>query len=48
MHSHRRLTLSHVAFEDLGSLEALHLDRGIEIERVVAATVRLFPQQTES
>jgi GMP synthase (glutamine-hydrolysing) len=36
------LVLSHVAFEDLGSLEAPLLERGFEIESVLAAKAR-FP-----
>jgi len=40
--SRRALVLSHLAFEDLGSLEAPLRERGFEIESVVAATAR-FP-----
>jgi GMP synthase (glutamine-hydrolysing) len=42
MHTYRALVLSHLAFEDLGSLEAPLRERGFEIESVVAATAR-FP-----
>jgi GMP synthase (glutamine-hydrolysing) len=41
-HTQRALVLSHVAFEDLGTLEAPLLERGFEIESVLAATAR-FP-----
>lgn len=42
MHPRRALVLSHVAFEDLGSLEAPLRERGFEIENLLAATAR-FP-----
>ncbi|MGA3009188.1 MAG: glutamine amidotransferase [Terracidiphilus sp.] len=42
MHTRRALVLSHVAFEDLGSLEAPLRERGFEIENLLAATA-LFP-----
>jgi GMP synthase (glutamine-hydrolysing) len=42
MHSRRALVLSHVAFEDLGSLEAPLRARGFEIESAVAAEAK-FP-----
>jgi GMP synthase (glutamine-hydrolysing) len=41
-HSPHALVLSHVAFEDLGSLKAPLLERGFEIESVLAAEAR-FP-----
>lgn len=41
-HLRRALVLSHLAFEDLGSLEAPLRERGFEIETVDAATAR-FP-----
>jgi GMP synthase (glutamine-hydrolysing) len=42
MHSPLALVLSHVAFEDLGSLEAPLRERGFKIENVLAATAH-FP-----
>jgi GMP synthase (glutamine-hydrolysing) len=42
------LVLSHVAFEDLGSLEAPLLERGFEIERVLASKARFPLPQAES
>ena len=48
MPSHHALVLSHVAFEDLGSLEAPLRERGFEIESVLAATVRFPLPQAES
>jgi GMP synthase (glutamine-hydrolysing) len=44
----RALVLSHVVFEDLGTLEALLGERGFEIESVVAATARFPLPQAES
>jgi GMP synthase (glutamine-hydrolysing) len=44
----RALVLSHVAFEDLGSLEAPLLERGIEIESVLATEARFPLPQAES
>jgi GMP synthase (glutamine-hydrolysing) len=41
-HTPRAVVLSHVAFEDLGTLEAPLLERRFEIENVLAATAR-FP-----
>jgi GMP synthase (glutamine-hydrolysing) len=46
--SRRALVLSHLAFEDLGTLEAPLLDRGFEIESVLAATARFPLPQAES
>jgi GMP synthase (glutamine-hydrolysing) len=48
MPSHHALVLSHVAFEDLGSLETPLRERGFEIESVLAATVRFPLPQAES
>jgi GMP synthase (glutamine-hydrolysing) len=48
MHPRRALVLSHVAFEDLGSLEAPLRERGFEIENVLAATARFPLQQAAS
>jgi GMP synthase (glutamine-hydrolysing) len=42
------LVLSHVAFEDLGTLEAPLRERGFEIENVLAATARFPLPQAES
>jgi GMP synthase (glutamine-hydrolysing) len=42
VHARRVLVLSHVAFEDLGSLEAPLRERGFAIESILAATAR-FP-----
>jgi GMP synthase (glutamine-hydrolysing) len=47
-HSHKALVLSHIAFEDLGSLNAPLRERGFEIETVDAASVRFPLQQAES
>jgi GMP synthase (glutamine-hydrolysing) len=47
-HSPRALVLSHVAFEDLGSLEAPLLERGFEIENILAAEARFPLAQAES
>ena len=47
-HSPRALVLSHVAFEDLGSLEAPLRERGFEIENLLAATARFPLAQAES
>jgi len=41
-HTHQALVLSHVSFEDLGSLDHLLRERGFEIEGVDVATAR-FP-----
>jgi GMP synthase (glutamine-hydrolysing) len=47
--SRHALVLSHVAFEDLGSLEAPLRAHGFEIESVLAATARFpLPQAVES
>lgn len=48
MHTRHALVLSHVAFEDLGSLEAPLRARGFEIESLLAATARFPLGQTES
>jgi GMP synthase (glutamine-hydrolysing) len=48
MHSHRALVLSHVAFEDLGSLAAPLRERGFEIETVDMATARFPLPQADS
>ena len=49
MPSRHALVLSHVAFEDLGSLEAPLRAHGFEIESVLAATARFpLPQAVES
>ncbi len=48
MHSYRAVVLSHLAFEDLGSLEAPLRERGFEIESVLAATARFPLRQAES
>ncbi len=44
----RALVLSHVAFEDLGSLEAPLLERGFQIESVLAAEARFPLPQAKS
>ena len=44
----RALVLSHVAFEDLGSLEAPLRERGFEIESVLASEARFPLPQAES
>ena len=46
--SRRALVLSHVAFEDLGTLEAPLRQRGFEIENVLAATASFPLPQAES
>ena len=48
MPSRHALVLSHVAFEDLGSLEAPLRESGFEIESVLAATARFPLPQTEA
>jgi GMP synthase (glutamine-hydrolysing) len=48
MPSRHALVLSHVAFEDLGSLEAPLRDRGFTIETVEVATARFPLLQAES
>ena len=48
MPSRHALVLSHVAFEDLGSLEAPLRERGFEIESVLAAKARFPLPQAES
>ncbi len=48
MHPRHALVLSHVAFEDLGTLEAPLIERGFEIENVLAATARFPLPQAES
>jgi len=48
LHTRRALVLSHVAFEDLGTLEAPLLERGFEIENILAATARFPLPQTDS
>ena len=48
MPSHHALVLSHVAFEDLGSLEAPLRERGFKIESILAATARFPLPQAES
>jgi GMP synthase (glutamine-hydrolysing) len=48
MPSRHALVLSHVAFEDLGSLEAPLRERGFLIESVLAATVRFPLPRAES
>jgi len=48
MHTRNALVLSHVDFEDLGTFEAPLLDRGFEIESVLAATARFPLPQAES
>jgi GMP synthase (glutamine-hydrolysing) len=47
-HTRRALVLSHVAFEDLGTLEAPLLERGFEIESVLGATAGFPLPQAES
>src|ERR1039458_4855425 len=47
-HTPRALVLSHVAFEDLGSLEVPLRERGFEIETVDVATVRFPLPQAEA
>ena len=47
MPSRRALALSHVAFEDLGSLEAPLRERGFAIETVDVATARFPLPQVE-
>jgi len=46
--SRHAVVLSHVAFEDLGSLEAPLLERGFRIETVDVATVRFPLHQAET
>lgn len=48
MPTRHALVLSHVAFEDLGSLEAPLLERGFQIESVLAAEVRFPLPQAKS
>jgi GMP synthase (glutamine-hydrolysing) len=48
MPTRRALVLSHVAFEDLGSLEAPLRERGFEIESVLAAKAQFPLPQAES
>jgi GMP synthase (glutamine-hydrolysing) len=48
MHRYKALVLSHLAFEDLGSLEAPLRERGFDIETVDAATERFPLKQAES
>ena len=48
MPSHHALVLSHVAFEDLGSLEAPLRERGFLIESGLAATARFPLPQAEN
>jgi GMP synthase (glutamine-hydrolysing) len=48
MPSRHALVLSHVAFEDLGSLEAPLRERGFEIESVLAATAHFPLPQSET
>ncbi|MGA2277005.1 MAG: glutamine amidotransferase [Terracidiphilus sp.] len=48
MRPRHALALSHVAFEDLGSLEAPLRRRGFEIENLLAATARFPLEQAES
>jgi GMP synthase (glutamine-hydrolysing) len=48
MPSRHALVLSHVAFEDLGSLEAPLRELGFEIESVLAATARFPLPQAEA
>lgn len=48
MHNRHALALSHVAFEDLGTLEAPLRERGFEIESVMAATAKFPLPQAES
>lgn len=48
MHLRHALVLSHVAFEDLGTLEAPLRQRGFEIESVLAATASFPLPQAES
>jgi GMP synthase (glutamine-hydrolysing) len=47
-HTRRVLVLSHLAFEDIGSLQAPLLERGFEIETVDVTTARFPLQQAES
>ncbi len=47
-HSPRALVLSHVAFEDLGSLEAPLLERNFQIENVLASKAQFPLPQAES
>ena len=47
-HSPRALVLSHVAFENLGTLEAPLRDRGFEIETIHAASAAFPLHQSES
>ena len=47
-HTRHALVLSHVAFEDLGTLEAPLLERGFEIESLLAATARFPLRQAET
>jgi len=48
MPSRKAVVLSHVAFEDLGSLEAPLRARGFQIESLVAASARFPLPQTEA
>jgi GMP synthase (glutamine-hydrolysing) len=48
MHKRKAVVLSHVAFEDLGSLEAPLRARGFEIESLVAASAHFPLLQTEA
>jgi len=48
MHSRRALVLSHVAFEDLGSLDKPLSERGFNVESVDVATARFPLPQAES
>jgi GMP synthase (glutamine-hydrolysing) len=48
MRTRHALVLSHVAFEDLGTLEAPLRERGFEIESVLAASARFPLPQAES
>jgi GMP synthase (glutamine-hydrolysing) len=48
MPSRLALVLSHVAFEDLGSLQAPLLERGFRIENILAAAVHFPLPQAES
>jgi GMP synthase (glutamine-hydrolysing) len=47
-HAYKALVLNHVAFEDLGSLEAPLRERGFEIESVDVATAHFPLAQAES
>jgi GMP synthase (glutamine-hydrolysing) len=46
--SFRALVLSHVAFEDLGTLEAPLLERGFQIDSLLASTARFPLPQAQS